>query len=96
MRIITSAMTWNTHHFKLLNHFFLNARFGEIVMIMQLQRFGNLRANCQGRIKRRHGVLKDHGNFIPADSPHSGFVQLEQILALKQNLAGTNLTGPFG
>ena len=54
---------------------------------MQLNRFGNLFADRQDRIERRHRVLKDHRDLAAANLAHlrSGF--LEQVFAFEEYLA---------
>ena len=52
---------------------------------VQDQCFGDLMANGQHRIQRRHRLLEDHGNGVAANLAHLGFRQLEQVAALEDH-----------
>ncbi|MPM89427.1 hypothetical protein SDC9_136536 [bioreactor metagenome] len=81
-----------THKFQRL----LNARlyrfFGFVFCIMIVQRFFDLLTNRHGRVKRGHGILKDHGYFLAPDLlAHLVFRKFQQILAVQQDFARFNL-----
>src|SRR5262245_4291883 len=52
---------------------------------MANQGFNNLLADRVGGIKRRHGLLEDHGKTIAAKVAHRGIGQIQQVRALKTN-----------
>ena len=54
---------------------------------VQHDRFGNLRADGQHRVKRGHRLLKDHRDLVAADGAHLVGRQLQQIAAVKDDLA---------
>ena len=48
---------------------------------MNAQRFGNLIADREDRIERRHRLLKDEADLGAADGAHVALAELEQIAA---------------
>ena len=52
---------------------------------VQDQRFGDLMADGQHRIQRRHRLLEDHGNGVAANLAHLRLRQLEQVAALEDH-----------
>jgi hypothetical protein len=63
---------------------------------VQFQRFGDLAANRQHRVKRGHRVLKDHGDAVAANLAQLFLAHLDQVLTVKQDLAVYNFTGWLG
>ena len=50
-------------------------------------RFGDLLADGEHRIQRRHGFLEDHCHAIAAYCAHVSFIEFEQITILENDLA---------
>ena len=59
---------------------------------MQAQRFGNLFADGENGIERRHRILKDHGDVVAAHLAHLGVGKFEQIFAVEKYLAVDNFS----
>ena len=54
-------------------------------MIVNAQRLHQLVADGEQRVHRRHGLLKDHGDFVAADGAELLLIHLEQVLAIEEN-----------
>ena len=55
--------------------------------LMQGQRLGDLAADREHRVERRHRLLEDHRDVVAADVAHFPFGQVEQIGALEADRA---------
>ena len=56
--------------------------------VVDAQRLHQLVADGEQRVKRGHGLLKDHGDVVAADGAELFEGHFEQILALEEYLAG--------
>jgi len=54
---------------------------------MQFQPLAQLLPDGQHRVQGCHGVLKDHGDLVPADLAHLFLRDLKQVPSLKDHLA---------
>jgi hypothetical protein len=60
---------------------------------VQDQRFGDLVADGQDRIQRRHRLLEDHGYGVAANLAHLGLRQVEQIATLEHHASVDGASG---
>src|SRR5690606_19440694 len=51
------------------------------------QRFGNLKADSQHRIERRHRLLEDHRHFVAADTAHLRLRERQKLFPRKLDRA---------
>ncbi len=56
--------------------------------LVQVDGLGNLLSHRERRVHRRHRFLEDHRDPVAANRPHARRAQLEQVLAIEQDLAG--------
>ncbi len=73
----------------------LAGRLGRQVK-MNFQGLCELATDGQDRIEGRHGLLEDHGNVPPAYTPHSLFIQRQQVALPKADLTANNAPGWSG
>ena len=63
---------------------------------VQPECLGNLLTHTQNRVERRHGLLKNHGNFFSPQIAHSLRICLHQVCALEPYLAVGDASGRHG
>ena len=64
-----------------------------IELLVQHQRLTDLTADCQDGIERCHRLLEDHRDVVAANTAHLGFLELQQVDALKADRAGDDTAG---
>ena len=62
-------------------------RLAPLEPAVQAQRFGDLAADRQHRIERRHRLLEDHRDAVAPNPPDTGVVERQQVLAFEQDTA---------
>ena len=63
------------------------ARLRPTDMAVKHEGFGDLVADLQDRIERRHRLLKDHGDIVAADGAHLGFAEGHEVAAEQPDAA---------
>src|SRR5439155_24437539 len=61
---------------------------------VQLEHLGDLPADVLDRVQRRLRLLEDHAQLVTAELPHLVGLELQEIPAVEQDLAGLDPTGP--
>src|SRR5262249_33895614 len=64
-----------------------SARGFLVDVLVRGDHFADLRADPVHRVHRRHRVLKDHRDLVPAETPELALALVEQVLALVPDLA---------
>ena len=58
---------------------------------VQLERLGQLPADREHRVQRRHRLLEDHRDAVAADLADLVLVQLQEVFALEEDFAGDDV-----
>ena len=64
-------------------------------LLMKAERFLHLLSHLHHRVETRHGLLKDHGDFISADGTQLFFGHGSHIFPVKDNFPGSYFAGLF-
>ena len=83
MGIVLLAEGRYADHLQTGVHSFFQFRFFHACGIVEAQRLKELFTHSLRRIQRRHGVLKDHGDFIAPDSSKFLIRECQNAVALK-------------
>ena len=67
------------------------ARFLVRQLAMQAQCFGDLFADREDWVERRHRILKDHGDVVATHFAHLGVGEFQQVFAVEQYLPANDL-----